>query len=80
MLTVKTHEGATIAVALKDGWKLTGLVKALPDDIKAGEFVGIASTPTTAPGDHSLEVMIFPPYLNAPAGATMPGSWGPRAP
>jgi hypothetical protein len=64
VLTVKTREGATTAVALKDGWKLTGLVKALPDDIKAGEFVGIASTPTTAAGDHSLEVMIFPPDLN----------------
>jgi hypothetical protein len=60
----QTREGATTTVALKDGWKLTGLVKALPDDIKAGEFVGIASTPTTAAGDHSLEVMIFSPDLN----------------
>jgi len=64
MLTVKTREGATTAVALKDGWKLTGLAKALPDDIKAGELVGIASTPTTAAGDHSIEVLIFPPVLD----------------
>ena len=49
-LTVKTREGATTAVALKEGWELTGIAKAAPDDIKAGEFVGIASTPTAAGG------------------------------
>ena len=45
-LTVKTREGATTAVALKDRWELTGVVKAAPDDIKPGAFVGIRSAPT----------------------------------
>jgi hypothetical protein len=59
-LTVKTREGATDAVALKDGWELTGIAKATPDDIRPGEFVGIASAPTAMGGDAAVEVLIFP--------------------
>ena len=59
-LTVKTLEGATSAVALKDGWELAGVAKAAPDDIEPGEFVGIASAPTAAGGDAAVEVLIFP--------------------
>src|ERR1700722_708531 len=59
-LTVKTREGATTAVVLKDGWQLTGGAKAAPRDIKPGEFVGIASAPTAAGGDAAVEVLIFP--------------------
>jgi hypothetical protein len=62
-LTVKTREGATTAVALKKGWGLTGVAKAAPDDIKPGEFVEIASAPTTAEGDAAVEVLIFPAAL-----------------
>src|ERR1700685_3267899 len=57
-LTVKTREGATTAVALKDGWDLTGVVKAAPDDIKPGVFVGIASAPTPAGVDAAEEALI----------------------
>jgi hypothetical protein len=59
-LTVKTREGATQAVALKDGWELAGVAKAAPDDIKPGEFVGVASVPTAAGDDAAVEVLIFP--------------------
>src|SRR5271163_3596576 len=59
-LTVKTREGATDAVALKDGWEVAGVARAAPDDIKPGEFVGIASAPTAAGGDATVEVLIFP--------------------
>jgi hypothetical protein len=70
-LTVKTREGATDAVALKDGWELTGIAKATPDDIRPGEFVGIASAPTAAGGDAAVEVLIFPDGGEAsyPSGA-----------
>src|SRR5471032_3134014 len=60
MLTVKTREGATSAIALKDGWQLTGLAKASVEDIKPGDFVGIASLPMAAGADGALEVLIFP--------------------
>ena len=64
MLRVKTGEGENIAVALKDDWKLEAISRAVPDDIKPGEFVGIASTPTTPAGDHSHELLIFSPVLD----------------
>jgi hypothetical protein len=71
-LTVKTREGATNSVALKDGWELAGIAKAAPDDIEPGEFVGIASAPTAAGGDAAVEVLIFP-------GAGKAGyTWGAR--
>jgi hypothetical protein len=63
-LTVKPREGATALVALKDGWELAGVAKAAPDDIKPGEFVGIASAPTAAGGDAAVEV--FPGRRRSP--------------
>jgi hypothetical protein len=62
-LTVKTREGATSALVLKDGWKLTGLARAAVNDIKPGDFVGVASLPKAAGGDGALEVLIFPAAL-----------------
>jgi len=62
-LTVKTREGAASVVALKEGYKLTGVARAAVDDIKPGDFVGIASLPKAAGGDGALEVLIFPAAL-----------------
>jgi hypothetical protein len=71
-LTVKTREGATSALALKDGWKLTGLAKAMIDDIKPGDFVGIASLPKAAGGDGAVEVLIFPAALKGTGEGSYP--------
>ena len=76
-LTVKTREGATTAVALKDGWELTGVVKAAPDDIKPGAFVGIASAPTGV--DAAEEALIFPAALEGAGEATHPWGLKPRS-
>ena len=38
-LTVKTREGPNAALALKPGWKVTGVAKASAEDIKPGDFV-----------------------------------------
>jgi hypothetical protein len=73
MLIVKNDNGGATAVALKDGWKLAGISRATPDDIKPGEFVGIASAPTTA-GASTLEVLIFPPASQGAGGGNYP--WG----
>jgi hypothetical protein len=72
MLTVKTREGATSALTLKDGWKLTGLAKAMVDDIKPGDFVGIASLPKAAGGDGAVEVLIFPAALKGTGEGSYP--------
>jgi hypothetical protein len=72
MLKVKTREGDTSAVALKDGWKVTGLAKATVDDIKPGDFVGIASLPRAAGGDGAVAVLIFPAALKGTGEGSYP--------
>jgi hypothetical protein len=71
-LQVKTREGDTVAVALADGWKVSSVANAKVEDIKPGDFVGIASLPKDGGGDGALEVLIFPPALKG-AGE---GSYG----
>ncbi len=63
VLTVKTREGPSEAITLEDGWKISGVAKAAIQDIKSGDFVGIASLPTADGGDGALEVVIFPAAL-----------------
>lgn len=71
-LKVKTREGGAEAVALKEGWQLTGLAKASVDDIKPGDFVGIASLPRAAGGDGAVEVLIFPAALKGTGEGSYP--------
>ena len=62
-LTVKTREGPDAKVMLKSGWQMAGVAKASVEDIKPGDFVGIASLPTAAGGDGAIEVLVFPPAM-----------------
>ena len=39
------------------------MAKASVNDIKQGDYVGIASLPRSAGGDGALEVLIFPPQM-----------------
>ena len=71
-LTVKTREGGTVNVGLKPGWMVSSVARATINDIKPGDFVGIASLPTKDGGDGALEVLIFPPALKG----TGEGSYG----
>jgi len=59
-LSVKTREGTDAKIILKDGWKVSSVAKASVNDIKEGDFVGIASLPTADGGNGALEVLIFP--------------------
>lgn len=59
-LTVKTREGETDKISLKSGWMVAGVKAASVDDIKPGDYVGIASLPKSDGGDGALEVLIFP--------------------
>ena len=42
-LTVKDQAGKTDAIALAEGWKISGVAKASAAEIKQGDFLGIAS-------------------------------------
>jgi hypothetical protein len=78
-LTVKTREGPNAAVALKPGFKVAGITKASLDDIKPGDFVGIASLPTTAGGDGAVEVLVFPPSMKGTGEGSYPWDLKPKS-
>ncbi len=78
-LAVKTREGPTSAVALKPGWKVTGVAKASVEDIKPGDFVGIASLPTAAGGDGAVEVLVFPPAMKGTGEGSYPWDLRPKS-
>ena len=78
-LTVKTREGPNAALALKPGWKVTGVAKASAEDIKPGDFVGIASLPTAAGGDGAVEVLIFPPAMKGTGEGSYPWDLKPKS-
>ena len=71
-LTVKTREGETLDINLAEGLQVSAVANARIEDIKPGDFVGIASLPKKDGGDGALEVLIFPPALKG-AGE---GSYG----
>jgi hypothetical protein len=62
-LKVTTREGEALDVTLADGWVVSGVASAEVSDIKAGDYVGIASLPQADGSDGALEVLIFPPEL-----------------
>ncbi|WP_410014768.1 hypothetical protein [Sodalis sp. C49] len=66
-LQVTSREGQAVMVTLKPGWRVSAVAKAGIADIKPGDYVGIASLPTSAGGDGALEVLIFPPQLKGAA-------------
>ncbi len=71
-LLVKSRDGDNVSIKLNAGWKAGGIAKANLADIKAGDFVGIASLPNAKGGDGALEVLIFPPAMRG----TGEGSYG----
>jgi len=78
-LTVKTREGANAAVTLKPGFKVAGIAKASVEDIKAGDFVGIASLPTASGGDGAIEVLVFPPAMKGTGEGSYPWDLKPKS-
>lgn len=78
-LTVKTREGPNAAVALKPGFKVAGVTKASVDDIKPGDFVGIASLPTSSGGDGAVEVLVFPPAMKGTGEGSYPWDLKPKS-
>jgi len=59
-LKVKSREGQELTIALAPNFTVSAVVKKSLGDIKAGDFVGAASTKGTDGKLHALEVLIFP--------------------
>jgi hypothetical protein len=78
-LTVKTREGPNAMVMLKPGAKVAGVTKASVEDIKPGDFVGIASLPTASGGDGAVEVLVFPPALKGTGEGSYPWDLKPKS-
>src|ERR1700734_1210707 len=78
-LTVKTREGPNATLMMKPGWKMAGVAKASVDDIKPGDFVGIASLPTAAGGDGAVEVLVFPPAMKGTGEGSYPWDLKPKS-
>src|SRR5258708_35427697 len=58
-LTVKSREGATVKVVLKDNALVTGVDNAMLSDIKQNSFVGITAMPQADGTQKAIEVNIF---------------------
>jgi hypothetical protein len=78
-LTVKTREGPNAAIALKPGYRVAGVAKVSAEDIKPGDFVGIASLPTAAGGDGAIEVLVFPPAMKGTGEGSYPWDLKPKS-
>jgi hypothetical protein len=78
-LTVKTREGPNVVLMMKPGWKMAGVAKASVDDIKPGDFVGIASLPTSSGGDGAVEVLVFPPAMKGTGEGSYPWDLKPKS-
>jgi hypothetical protein len=78
-LVVKTREGADQTIALKPEWKVGGIKKASVEDIKPGDFVGIASLPNQDGGDGALEVLIFPAAMKGTGEGSRPWDLKPNS-
>jgi hypothetical protein len=59
-LMLKTREGPEQKIAMKAGWKVSGIKRASVDDIKPGDFVGVGSMPKSNGPNDAIQVLIFP--------------------
>ena len=71
-LVVKTREGSDATITLKAGWKVGGIKKASVEDIKPGDFVGVASLPKGSGPDGAIEVLIFPASMKGTGEGNRP--------
>lgn len=79
MLMVKSRDGQTVSVALSDDYQVRGVKAAAAEDIKAGDYVGVASLPTSAGGDGALEVLIFPAAMKGVGQGSFPWDLQPNS-
>jgi len=79
VLTVKTRQGDTNAIKLASGWKISGVAKASAEDIRQGDFLGIASVSKADGGSGALEVVVFPAALKGTGEGDRPWDLQPNS-
>ena len=79
ILTVKTREGENKTIGLAEGWTVSSVANAAADDIKPGDYVGIASLPMADGKDGALEVLIFPAALKGAGEGSRPWDLQPNS-
>lgn len=77
-MSVKTREGDTAAINLGSA-KVMAVAKASIEDIKPGDYVGIASLPKSKGGDGALEVVIFPAAMKGADEGSFPWDLKPNS-
>lgn len=77
-MAVKTREGNTAAINLGSA-KIMAVVKASIEDIKPGDYVGIASLPRSKGGDGALAVLIFPAAMRGADEGSFPWDLKPNS-
>jgi len=60
VLTVKSRQGADVAIKLADNFRVAAVVKASISDIKPGVFIGTTATAKDGSGSRAVEVHLFP--------------------
>jgi hypothetical protein len=78
-LMVKTREGQDATIKLPDNYRVLGLTKITIADVKAGDYVGITSTPQTDGTQKAIHVHIFPEPLRGVAEGHYPWDSRPGA-
>jgi hypothetical protein len=78
-MTVKTREGTSTSIALAATAKVMAVAKASIEDIKPGDFVGIASLPKSRGGDGAVEVLIFPAAMKGTGEGSYPWDLKPNS-
>ena len=68
VLTVKSREGDSVPITLKDGWTIGGIKAATLADIKPGAFIGTAAMPRGDGPMTAIEVLVFPPGVKSGEG------------
>jgi hypothetical protein len=58
-LTVKARDGSTVNIKLADNARITAMVKASLDDIKAGTFIGVTAMPKPDGSQKAIGIHIF---------------------
>src|SRR5437762_4417581 len=71
-LTVKSREGPVLTIALAPNFTVAAVVKKSVGDIKAGDYVGAASTKGADGKLRALEVLIFPEAMKGTAEGERP--------
>jgi hypothetical protein len=59
VLSVKSREGASVAVTMTNDVRLTATVKASLDDLKQGTYIGVTATPQADGSQKAIAIHIF---------------------